>query len=111
MAPLPWPPSWATQTPSATMGDDETKKRGREPLKSSLRQSTVPLEASRQDSTPRTPSVTTLPSETAGELRGPEKRSAGPAAPRESYLSFQISLPVAASRQRVISPPSWREKT
>src|SRR5205823_5296062 len=57
------------------------------------------------------PSVTTLPSATAGEERGPENPEAGPLAPRESYLSFHNSFPLAASRQRVVSAPSARANT
>src|SRR5437867_3240222 len=98
------------QRPSATSGEEAAKNRG-QPLISSLRQSTLPLAASRQESAPRMPSVMTLPSVTVGEALGPEKPEAGPVAPRASYLSFQSSLPEEASRQRVISPPSWREKT
>src|SRR5947208_9038 len=60
---------------------------------------------------PRTPSSTTLPSATAGELRGPEKDRAARSAPAVSYLSIQSSLPLPASRQRMTSLSSWREKT
>src|SRR2546423_199405 len=97
--------------PSVMIGELETKKLGTAPWKSSLRQIFLPLAASRQERTPRTPRVTTLPSATAGELRGPEKPDAGPVAPCDSYFSCQISSPVLALRQRVISLPSWREKT
>src|SRR3954469_6995490 len=96
--------------PLTMSGELEGKKRG-QALKSSLRQSILPLAASRQVTTPRTPTVTTLPCATAGELRGPEKLWAAPEAPRDWYLSRQISLPSAAFRQRVISYPSWRVKT
>src|SRR5437763_1618286 len=98
------------QRPSATSGEEAVKNLG-QPLISSLRQSTLPSAASRQERTPRMPSVTTFPLATVGEARGPENPEAGPVAPRASYLSFQSSLPDEASRQRVISPPSWREKT
>src|SRR5258708_3425748 len=112
MPPLsPPPPSSATHNPSDTSGDDEVKNRGTAPGKSSLRQSTFPDSASTHERTPPTPSVTTLPSATVGEHRGPEKLEAGPLAPRASYFSCQSSLPVAASRQRRISLPSWRENT
>src|SRR5262245_13462274 len=80
-------------------------------LKSSLRQRTLPVAASRHEIIPRTPTVTTLPLATAGELRGPEKPWAGPLAPSESYLSDHSSLPSAVSRQRVTSLSSCREKT
>src|SRR5262249_9821890 len=62
-------------------------------------------------SVPRTPRVTTLPSATAGELRGPAKPIAGPSAPFAAYWSFQTSFPVAASRQRSTSCPSSSAKT
>src|SRR5437667_12190662 len=78
---------------------------------SSLRHSFLPVAASRQESTPRTPSVITLPFATVGELRGPEKPEAGPVAPSVSYFSCQSSLPVAASRQRVTSAPACRANT
>ena len=80
-------------------------------MKSSLRQSTLPPAASSEDNMPRTPSVTTLPLATAGELRGPEKLEAGPVAPRASYLSCHNSLPSAALRQRSTSLPFSRENT
>src|SRR5262245_25917076 len=60
---------------------------------------------------PCTPNVTTLPSATVGELRGPENPLAGPVAPPDSYSSFQISFPSAALRARTTSFPSCREKT
>src|SRR4051794_5682941 len=98
------------QSPFAIRGEDEVKKFG-QPRMSSLRQSFLPLVASRQEITPRTPTVTTLPSATVGELLGPEKLAAGPCAPWLSYFSCQSSLPVPASRHRRISFPSWRENT
>src|SRR5262245_13210757 len=104
MAPLFWPPSCATQRPSTTSGELDVKNDG-QALKSSLRRSTFPVAASRQDRVPRTPSVTTLPSATVGELRGPGKLLDGPVAPCASYLSCQSSFPVAASRQRRTSLP------
>src|SRR6185503_7147254 len=99
------------QSPPTMIGEDEVKNLGQAPEKSSLRQSTLPVAASRQESVPRTPSVTTLPSATVGELRGPACPEAGPVAPCAAYLSLQTSLPVAASRQRVTSSPPCREKT
>jgi hypothetical protein len=93
------------------MGELATKNCGCEP-NSSFRQIFFPLAASRHDSIPRTPSVTTFPSATAGEARGPENCAAGefPSA-CTSYFSAQISFPVAASRHRVTSCPSCRENT
>src|SRR5690349_14343509 len=79
--------------------------------KSSLRHNFCPVAASRQEIIPRTPSVTTFPLATAGELRGPENPCAGPLAPRDSYFSDHSSLPSATLRQRVISLPSCRENT
>src|SRR5438105_4473156 len=52
-----------------------------------------------------------LPSATVGEQRGPGKRLAEPDAGLAPYLSCQISLLVAASRQRTTSSPPSREKT
>src|SRR5579884_3803042 len=73
----------------------------------SLRHSTLPLSASRQERTPATPKVQTLPSATAGAARGP---TADPPVPpampvtcRVAYDSFHTSLPLAASRQRITS--------
>src|SRR5579871_4142543 len=97
--------------PSVMIGELDVWNRGREPLKSFLRHNTLPEPASRQESVPCTPSVTTLPSATAGELRGPTKPRSGPLTPAASYLSCQSSLPVPASRQRRISLLSWRAKT
>src|ERR1051326_8340761 len=60
---------------------------------------------------PFTPSVTTFPSATAGELRGPENCAAMRGASPDSYLSCHISFPLPVSRQRMISLPLCREKT
>src|SRR5436309_15891024 len=98
------------QTPLAINGEEEVKNLG-QPRISSLRQIFLPLAASRHESAPRIPRVTTFPSATAGELLGPEKLEAAPCAPCVSYLSCHSSLPAAASRHRKISLPSWREKT
>src|SRR5262245_45611967 len=111
MAPFISPPSWAMQRPLTTMGEHDVKNWGAVPLKSSLRQRTLPVAASRHESVPRTPSRMTLPSTTVGELRGPEKYADGPLAPCDSYLSCHTSLPVIASRQRVISLPPCRANT
>src|SRR3989442_6295919 len=97
-------------SPSTIIGELAGKKLGHA-LKSSLRQRLLPVAASRHEIIPRTPTVTTLPLATAGELRGPEKPWAGPLAPSESYFSNHSSLPSAALRQRVTSLPSCREKT
>src|SRR5947209_2661909 len=105
------PPSCTTHRPSTTIGEHDVKNRGSVPLESSLRQTTLPLPASRQERVAPTPSVTTLPSATAGELRVPGKRPAGPVTLGAAYLSCQTSLPVAASRQRVTSSSPWRAKT
>src|SRR5262247_1921874 len=77
----------------------------------SLRHSFLPL-ASRQERTPRTPSVTTFPSATVGEHLGPwGPRAAALSTSPDSYLSCHSSLPPAASRQRMISLPPCRLKT
>src|ERR1051325_4963450 len=96
--------------PFAIKGEEAAKNLG-QPRISSLRQSFLPLAASTQESTPRTPRVTTLPSATVGELRGPEKLAAAPCAPWLSYFSCHTSFPVAASMQRRISFPSCLENT
>src|SRR5947208_10139118 len=101
----------ALRTDHQPTGDDDAKKRAYAPLKSFLRQTTLPLAASRQERTLRTPRVTIFPSATVGEALGPENPEAGPVAPIASYLSCHNSFPVPASRQRVISPPSCRANT
>src|SRR5512139_3964699 len=94
------------------IGEEATWNRGQAPGKSSLRQTILPVAASRHESVPVTPRVTTFPLATAGELRGPGCCPAsGPEMVGTGYLSAQSSLPVPASRQRVTSSPSCREKT
>src|SRR5215207_1362414 len=95
--------------PSTIIVDDEVKNFGQALL--SLRQTTLPLLASRQERTPRTPSVQTLPPATAGVLRGPGCFAAGPAAGCVAYMSFHTSLPLVASRQRMTSSPPCRPMT
>src|SRR5512140_1084585 len=104
--PFSSPPSCAMHRPSATKGDEDVKNRGLEPEKSVLRQSSLPLPASKQESVPRAPYVITLPSATVGELRGPGCRPMGSLAAADSYFSRQTSLPVAASRQTSSSSAS-----
>src|SRR6185503_8516159 len=70
-APFSPPPSCAITSPSRMSGELDGKNRG-QALNSSLRQSFLPLAASRQEIIPRTPIVTTFASATVGELRGPE---------------------------------------
>src|SRR5262245_10724324 len=60
---------------------------------------------------PMAPSVTTLSSATAGELRGPMKPLSAPPQLGDSYLSDQTSLPSAAARQLMTSSPPLRVKT
>src|SRR5262245_21031172 len=98
------PPTCARHSPSTSSGEHDVEKPGGLPV-FSFRHRTVPLAASRQESVPCTPSVTTLPPATAGDERAPGKPLAGPPAGRVAYSSFQISLPVAASRQRITSLP------
>src|SRR5580700_8727873 len=106
MPPFSSPPNCTMQRPSTTIGEQEVKNRGRLSSASVLRQSFFPLAVSRQDRVPRTPNVTTLPSATVGELRGPGNWDAGPEAPLTAYLSVHSSLPVVASRQQATSSPS-----
>src|SRR5277367_5763432 len=100
MVPLESPPRCATHRPLTMIGDMEVKNLG-QPGKSFLRQITLPVAASRQDKSPRTPRVITLPSPTVGELRGPGWASPGTSPALAEYLSIQICLPVAASRHCV----------
>src|SRR6185503_10604685 len=111
MAPLSRPPSWAMQSPSTTRGEEEVKNCGQAPAKSSFRHSFFPEAASVQESVPRTPRVTTFPSVTVGEERGPACPEAGPVAPWASYLSCQISFPEATSSALKTSFPSCRVNT
>src|SRR5262245_12860300 len=100
IAPLVSLPSWTTHRRSTTSGEHDAKKRGPEPLKSSLRHTTLPVAASTQESVSCTPSVTTLPSATVGELRGPTNSLLNPEPGRvgafAAYLSCQSSFPSAA---------------
>src|SRR5258706_6345063 len=92
------------------IGELEVKNRGYDERKSSLRHIFCPVAASTQESIPRTPSVTTFPSATAADARGPAKPP-GSVEPCVSYFSAQSSFPLAASRHRTISLFSCREKT
>src|SRR5262249_47690960 len=62
-------PTKTTHLPSAMRGDDDVKNCGLALV--SLRQTILPVSASRQETMPPTPRVQTLPSPTAGVLRGP----------------------------------------
>ena len=76
------------------------------PLKSFFCQSCLPLAASKQERMPMAPRVTTLPSATAGELRGPRNEASIPWKPGDAYFSFHTSLPSAALRHaRSHRPP------
>src|SRR5215472_9877358 len=104
-------PSCTMQRLSVMIGEDAVWNRGQASGKSSLRHNTLPVPASRQETVPFTPSVNTLPFATAGELLGPPCCPAsGPEIDFTAYLSCQSSLPVFASRHRVTSSPSCREK-
>src|SRR5947209_14615952 len=102
---MPPPPSslpyWAmtTRSPDAaasvTIGELDTKNIGGSP-RLSFRHTFDPLAASRQDRVLSTPRVTTLPSATVGELRGPGYWRAPPVGISAGYLSCHCSLPVAA---------------
>src|SRR5947209_1693782 len=98
------------EVPSMTIGEQETKNVGGSP-RLSFRQTFEPVAASQHARVLSTPNVTTLPSMTVGELRGPAKPRAPPDGIRAGYFSCQTCLPLAASRQRMISSPPWREKT
>jgi len=111
IAPFPCPPRCAMAMPSTMRGDIEVKNRGTVLGNSSLRHRTLPPAASRQERTPPTPSVTTFPSATAGELRGPGCREAGPVTACAATLSFHSSFPSAALRQSVTSSSPCRVKT
>src|SRR5262245_6807264 len=89
--------------PPSIMGELDVWNWGNAPGKSSLRHNTLPLEASKQERTPLTPSVTTFPSATVGELLGPGKVPSAVGRKFWAFLSCQSSLPLAASRQRRIS--------
>ena len=102
-------PTWTTTRPSATSGELDVWNVGNAPV--SIRQSFSPLSAFRHESVPLTPKVTTLPSATVGEARGPGYMVSPLPLNSASYLSFHTSLPVAASRQRVTSAPPSRLKT
>src|SRR5262245_50734079 len=97
------------QRPSIRSGEHEVENRGALPVLS-FRHTTAPFSASRQESTPCTPSATTLPPATAGDDRAAGKPAAGPRAVWVAYSFFHISLPVAASRQRMTSLPFWKPK-
>src|SRR5258708_39580287 len=99
MAPLPPPPRCAMARPSTMMGEKEVKKRGTTLGNSSLRHRSLPSAAFKQDRTPPTPSVTTLPSATAGEHLSPP-RAAGPPRPHPPpYLSPPSAFPPPRGRR------------
>src|SRR5262245_2420160 len=97
------------QRPSTIKGEEEAKNGGQD-RKSYLLNNFLPVAASKHESCRRARCVTTLPSATAGELRGPKKRP-GSVEGSAAYVSCQISFPVAASRHRMPSPFSSRAKT
>src|SRR5262245_20573447 len=91
------------------IGEQEVWNRGKDLV--STRQTFSPVSALRHESVPLTPKVTTLPSATAGEARGPGKPPSGPPLKSTGCVSFQSSLPVSAFRQRVTSAPPSRANT
>src|ERR1035437_642252 len=103
MPPLDSPPSCAMQRPPVMIGDEAVKNLGQAPVKSSLRQSSLPLAASTQERTTPTPIVRTFPSATAGELLGPLCGEGAPDTAWAAYFSCHSSFPFAASRQRITS--------
>src|SRR6516162_9100956 len=96
--------------PSAMIGEADVKNLGQDLV--SLRQTTLPLAASRQETTPPTPRVQTFPSATVGVLRGPgcppATLRAAPVTGSALYLSCQTSLPSAALRHSVTSSSPCR---
>src|SRR5262249_58456312 len=90
---------------STISGEDRVKNVGQDWV--SFRHTTLPLAASRQETTPLAPKVQILPSATAGELRVPGPSApmptAAPVTGRAWYLSCHKVLPLAASRQVVTS--------
>src|SRR5262249_40638088 len=107
--PLLVPPRQAMHLPSTTIGDAEVKNRGQALV--SLRHTTLPLAASRHERTPPTPNVQTLPSATAGVLRGPGCPRPAPVTSTAEYLSCHRIFPLPASTQAVTSSSPWRVKT
>src|SRR5437660_10242232 len=93
---------------STMIGEHRVKKVGQ--ALESFRHTTLPVAASRQERTPPTPSVQTLPSASAGELRAPGCPPAGPVTATAAYLSFHRSVPLAAPRHDVTSPAPRRVK-
>src|SRR3954468_15331137 len=78
----------------------------------SLRHNTLPLAASRQETVAPSSSVTTFPSATAGDDRGPECCAAiRLTVTSVEYLSSHTGLPVATSRHWVTSSFPRRAKT
>src|SRR5690606_31645401 len=86
IAPLPCPPRCAMAIPSTMIGDMAVKNLGTTLANGPLRQTTSPEAASKHERTPATPRVTVFPSATAGELRGPGCRDAGPPTAAAPYL-------------------------
>ena len=111
IAPLPGPPRCAMAMPSTMIGDMAVKNLGATPGNSSLRQNTLPVAASRQERTPSTPSVTTFPSATAGELLGPGCRAAGPVTACAAYLFCHSLLSGGGVEAVVTSSSPCRAKT
>src|SRR5207248_2670374 len=110
--PLPRVPRNTMHLPSTMIGEVEVENWGTALV--SFRHTTLPVSASRQERTPLTPRVQTLPSATAGVLRGPGCPSAARLVTPgcAAYLSFHSSLPSPAARQRVTSSlSSCRVKT
>ena len=110
IAPLP-PPTWAMAILSTMIGELAAKNCGTVFGNGSFRHTTLPSAAFRHETTPPTPTVTTLPSATAGDPRGPGCRDAAPVTAWAGFLSVQRTLPSAAERHWVTSSSPCREKT
>src|SRR5512133_2811947 len=83
--PLSLVPRWAIHLFSTISGDMPVKNCGTAFSVFSFLQITFPVAASKHDSTPAAPKVTTLSPETAGVLRGPGWEPAGPVTAGEGY--------------------------
>src|SRR5579864_1586980 len=114
MAPLFSLPICTMVRPLTMIGEHDVKNIGWL-LSFVLRQATLPSAALRQESVPLAPSATSFPSATAGDPLGPTnsmlKPEPGLIGADAGYLSFQISFPSAAFKDRITSSAPCRVKT
>src|SRR5438445_1348385 len=95
--------------PSTMSGEEAVKNLGQSLV--SLRHTTLPVVAFKQETSPRTPTVQILPSATTGVQRGPAwMPPAARVAPSVAYLSSHTILPLAASMHVMTSFPPCRAK-